>query len=216
MLLPFNHPVLHRKLDDFAQTEEKEHHSYFRYYTVHCVSLIPLTRSFDECDTSLETLGEAFGDRDDSTGGGDGKGTGGGGKGGGGDGGGGVDRSRFHVHFGAGRLGLGLVVGAIAQSRTPFGVVQRPKNSWSGITSHVSQPCFFRFIFGGVLFEWLLPSMPLYILPFRLFFHYDGIGIGSSILPQALLFVFGVQQLQAAMTLACKVQYAVSSKAGCW
>ncbi|CAN0215386.1 unnamed protein product, partial [Hapterophycus canaliculatus] len=42
---------------------------------------------------------------------------------------------RFHVHFGAGRLGLGLVVGAIAESKTPFGVVQRPKASWGDIIS---------------------------------------------------------------------------------
>ena len=34
--------------------------------------------------------------------------------------------ARFHVHFGAGRLGLGLVVPAIAASGVPFAVVQRP------------------------------------------------------------------------------------------
>ena len=38
--------------------------------------------------------------------------------------------ARFHVHFGAGRLGLGLVVPAIAASGVPFAVVQRPKPRW--------------------------------------------------------------------------------------
>ncbi|CAM9329247.1 unnamed protein product, partial [Pylaiella littoralis] len=83
-------------------------------------------RTYDECDLSPETLGTPFGEKSP------------------------VaaaaaaaaskheeyDRSRFHVHFGAGRLGLGLVVGAIAESKTPFGVVQRPKASWGGIISH--------------------------------------------------------------------------------
>lgn len=38
--------------------------------------------------------------------------------------------SRFHVHFGAGRLGMGLVVPAVAASGIPFAVVQRPKPKW--------------------------------------------------------------------------------------
>ena len=37
----------------------------------------------------------------------------------------------FHLHFGAGRLGLGLVVPAVAKSGTPFAVVQRPKERWA-------------------------------------------------------------------------------------
>jgi len=38
--------------------------------------------------------------------------------------------SRFHVHFGAGRLGMGLVVPAISASGIAFAVVQRPKPKW--------------------------------------------------------------------------------------
>ena len=41
--------------------------------------------------------------------------------------------ARFHLHFGAGRLGLGLVVPAIAASGLPFAVVQRPKPRWQEI-----------------------------------------------------------------------------------
>lgn len=41
--------------------------------------------------------------------------------------------ARFHVHFGAGRLGLGLVVPAIAASGVPFAVVQRPKPRWEKV-----------------------------------------------------------------------------------
>lgn len=36
-------------------------------------------------------------------------------------------KPRFHLHFGAGRLGMGLVVPAISSSGIPFAVVQRPK-----------------------------------------------------------------------------------------
>jgi len=39
-------------------------------------------------------------------------------------------KARFHLHFGAGRLGMGLVVPAISASGIPFGVVQRPKPRW--------------------------------------------------------------------------------------
>lgn len=38
--------------------------------------------------------------------------------------------SHFHLHFGAGRLGMGLVVPAISASGVPFAVVQRPKRRW--------------------------------------------------------------------------------------
>lgn len=38
--------------------------------------------------------------------------------------------SRYHLHFGAGRLGMGLVVPAISASGVPFAVVQRPKPKW--------------------------------------------------------------------------------------
>ena len=40
------------------------------------------------------------------------------------------EQARFHLHFGAGRLGMGLVVPAISASGIPFGVVQRPKPRW--------------------------------------------------------------------------------------
>jgi len=39
-------------------------------------------------------------------------------------------KPRFHLHFGAGRLGMGLVVPAISASGIPFAVVQRPKPKW--------------------------------------------------------------------------------------
>jgi len=38
--------------------------------------------------------------------------------------------TKLHVHFGAGRLGMGLVVPAIAATGVPFAVVQRPKKRW--------------------------------------------------------------------------------------
>ncbi|CAM9761745.1 unnamed protein product, partial [Choristocarpus tenellus] len=41
----------------------------------------------------------------------------------------------LHVHFGAGRLGLGLVMGAIVKGGRPFAIVQRPKATWKDITS---------------------------------------------------------------------------------
>ncbi|CAN0267192.1 unnamed protein product, partial [Discosporangium mesarthrocarpum] len=41
----------------------------------------------------------------------------------------------FNVHFGAGRLGLGLVAGAIVGGGQPFAFVQRPKTTWKAITS---------------------------------------------------------------------------------
>jgi len=44
-----------------------------------------------------------------------------------------VDKARFHVHFGAGRLGMGLVVPAVAASGMPFAVVQRPKQRWQEV-----------------------------------------------------------------------------------
>lgn len=40
---------------------------------------------------------------------------------------------RYHVHFGAGRLGLGLVVPALAASGIPFAVIQRPQSKWAEI-----------------------------------------------------------------------------------
>lgn len=38
--------------------------------------------------------------------------------------------TRYHLHFGAGRLGMGLVVPAIAASGIPFAVIQRAKPRW--------------------------------------------------------------------------------------
>jgi len=44
-------------------------------------------------------------------------------------------KQKFHIHFGAGRLGLGLVVPAIYASGIPFAVLQRPKPKWAEIFS---------------------------------------------------------------------------------
>eukprot|EP00613_Pedinella_sp_CCMP2098_P075258 CAMPEP_0171932310 /NCGR_PEP_ID=MMETSP0993-20121228/30267_1 /TAXON_ID=483369 /ORGANISM="non described non described, Strain CCMP2098" /LENGTH=826 /DNA_ID=CAMNT_0012572565 /DNA_START=46 /DNA_END=2526 /DNA_ORIENTATION=- len=40
---------------------------------------------------------------------------------------------RLHVHFGAGRLGLGLVIPAVAASGVPFAVVQRPSEAFKAL-----------------------------------------------------------------------------------
>ena len=48
--------------------------------------------------------------------------------------------SRFHLHFGAGRLGLGLVVPAVSASGVPFAVVQRPKVRWQQLFRHGARP----------------------------------------------------------------------------
>ena len=47
---------------------------------------------------------------------------------------------RFHLHFGAGRLGLGLVIPAVAAQGIPFGVVQRPKPTWEEIWQGEAEP----------------------------------------------------------------------------
>ena len=39
----------------------------------------------------------------------------------------------FHVHFGAGRLGLGLVLPALQGSKVPFAILQRPSREWAGL-----------------------------------------------------------------------------------
>ena len=44
-----------------------------------------------------------------------------------------ADESRLHLHFGAGRLGLGLVLPAVSASGVPFAAVQRPKARWMAI-----------------------------------------------------------------------------------
>jgi len=44
-----------------------------------------------------------------------------------------LDRPQFHVHFGAGRLGLGLVVPAICQGKIPFALVNPPFPEFDGI-----------------------------------------------------------------------------------
>jgi len=48
-------------------------------------------------------------------------------------------RSRFHLHFGAGRLGMGLVVPAVSSSGIPFAVVQRPKKKWQDMFAMASR-----------------------------------------------------------------------------
>lgn len=49
--------------------------------------------------------------------------------------------SRFHVHFGAGKLGIGLVLPALVAGKTPFAILQRPSDPWMPIlgssTAHV-------------------------------------------------------------------------------
>ena len=49
---------------------------------------------------------------------------------------------RYHMHFGAGRLGMGLVVPALSASGVPFSIVQRPKPKWRDmlINGLVSKP----------------------------------------------------------------------------
>ena len=44
-----------------------------------------------------------------------------------------ADESRLHLHFGAGRLGLGLVLPAVSASDVPFAAVQRPKTRWMAL-----------------------------------------------------------------------------------
>ena len=52
----------------------------------------------------------------------------------------GTAKTRLHLHFGAGRLGLGLVVPAISASGVPFAVVQRPKARWQALFKDGSRP----------------------------------------------------------------------------
>ena len=44
-----------------------------------------------------------------------------------------ADESRLHLHFGAGRLGLGLVLPAVSASGVPFAAVQRLKARWMAL-----------------------------------------------------------------------------------
>ena len=37
------------------------------------------------------------------------------------------------MHFGAGRLGLGLVLPAMLESDVPFAILQRPSKEWAGL-----------------------------------------------------------------------------------
>lgn len=41
--------------------------------------------------------------------------------------------SQFHVHFGAGKLGLGLVLPALVAGGVPFAVLQRPSEAWAPV-----------------------------------------------------------------------------------
>jgi len=43
--------------------------------------------------------------------------------------------SPLHVHFGAGKLGLGLVVPALENSSTSYVILQRPSKDWEGLLS---------------------------------------------------------------------------------
>ena len=51
-----------------------------------------------------------------------------------------ADESRLHLHFGAGRLGLGLVLPAVSASGVPFAAVQRPKARWMAKFKEGSRP----------------------------------------------------------------------------
>mmetsp|Transcript_35167 Transcript_35167/g.48783 ORF Transcript_35167/g.48783 Transcript_35167/m.48783 type:complete len:1016 (-) Transcript_35167:135-3182(-) len=42
-----------------------------------------------------------------------------------------ISKDGFHVHFGAGRLGMGLVLPALQGSGVPFVILQRPSREWS-------------------------------------------------------------------------------------
>ncbi len=62
----------------------------------------------------------------------------------------GAQRStRFHIHFGAGRLGLGLVVPALAASGISFAVVQRPQPKWAQIMESHDHGGFIDFKING-------------------------------------------------------------------
>ena len=45
----------------------------------------------------------------------------------------------MHVHFGAGRLGLGLLIPSIAESDVPFCVVQRPSPAFSQVVGETGR-----------------------------------------------------------------------------
>jgi hypothetical protein len=54
-----------------------------------------------------------------------------------------IVRSRpqsFHIHFGAGRLGLGLLLPAIVESEIPFVVVQRPSKAFDCLNAALDGP----------------------------------------------------------------------------
>jgi len=46
----------------------------------------------------------------------------------------------FHVHFGAGRLGLGLVLPALQESAIPYAILQRPSKEWSSLAWNHKDP----------------------------------------------------------------------------
>jgi hypothetical protein len=50
-----------------------------------------------------------------------------------------TESQSFHVHFGAGRLGLGLVLPALQQSTVPFAILQRPSREWAELGSATFQ-----------------------------------------------------------------------------
>ena len=47
--------------------------------------------------------------------------------------------SEFHVHFGAGRLGLGLVLPALHASNVPYVILQRPSRDWAELASRTNK-----------------------------------------------------------------------------
>eukprot|EP00951_Prasinocladus_malaysianus_P039102 scaffold434971_cov41-Prasinocladus_malaysianus.AAC.1 len=46
--------------------------------------------------------------------------------------------SPLHLHFGAGKLGLGLVVPALQESGTTYAIVQRPSKDWAPVAESKS------------------------------------------------------------------------------
>lgn len=47
-------------------------------------------------------------------------------------------KTGYHIHFGAGRLGLGLVLPALHESGVPFAILQRPSKQWASFAESVA------------------------------------------------------------------------------
>lgn len=51
-----------------------------------------------------------------------------------------LDSTSLHLHAGAGRLGLGLVLPAIVETKRPFAIVQRNSDAWSNLSGATEVP----------------------------------------------------------------------------